>query len=116
MCSGSSSPGKSTVPSGNNGNVSLMVRHYGATRQTCQDVTQTFSFIRWPGDPEEHVRAERVPGLDSRMLEARVQRHAESAHDGLRRLVEHGGHGPDLGQARAAERHAERGHAGLVGV
>src|SRR5215471_19996919 len=99
MCSGSSSPGKSTVPSGNNGNVSLMVRHYGVTGRAGQRVTQTFSFTRRPGDPEEHMRAERMPGLDPRMLEMRVQRHAESAHDGLRRLVKHGGHGPDLGQA-----------------
>jgi hypothetical protein len=50
------------------------------------------------------------------MLEKRVQRHAEPAHHGLRGLVEHGGHGPDLGQARATEGHAERGGAGLGGV
>src|SRR6516225_7170440 len=112
MCSGSSSPGKSTVPSGNNGNVSLMVRHYCATRGPASTFTQTFSFVRWPGQPEDHMQAERMPGLDPRMLEMRMQRHAEPAHDGLRGLVEYGGHGPDLCQADAVEGHAKRGGAG----
>src|ERR1700722_1534561 len=41
---------------------------------------------------------------------------AQAAHDGLGRLVEHGGHGPDLRQAGAVEGDPDSGLRGLGGV
>src|SRR5690349_3809035 len=47
MCKGSKRPGKSTVPSGNNGSVSLMARHY-PTGTNFPALTAN-DRIHWPG-------------------------------------------------------------------
>jgi len=64
---------------------------------------------RQPGDPVDHVRAQRMADRDPRVLEMPVRCHTEPAHHRLGRLVEHGRHGPDLGESHPAEGHVKRG-------
>lgn len=63
-----------------------------------------------------HVRLHRVASRDPGMVEPGDLGQPQSPHHGLRRLVEHSSHGPDLVQADAVERHRERGPGRLGGI
>ena len=88
------------------------------TRDQCRDPCRGGGPSGWLG-PREAVgdmRAEGVTGFDARVVEPRVQGHPQPPHHGLGRLVHDGGHGPDLRQARSAERHPGGGRGSLGGV